>query len=137
MITNERIIDAYLCIIAKHNEEKTSRELRELRQTDFEQIRKVKRTFDSLWAIEKNVYGPKLPYYIFRKKTLDQWQNSHNWTNQTRNLYSGFLTKLTSWNIRGQSKKDLERLSKIRPGADLVLAYCLPDQAKTLFNLAY
>ena len=134
MISNERIIDAYLCVLDLHNKPGEKRQLRELRATDFDQIRKIKKTFDGMWVVEKNVYGPRRPYYIFRQCTLDRWQQEYRWKQGTRNLYASIMSKLTNWNRNhGQlSDTDRRRLDRVRPGAMPILAHLLPEQTATL-----
>jgi len=134
MIPNERIIDAYLCLLDKHSGPGTARTLRGLRPSDFERINNVKSRFDTLWRAEKKVYGPKEPYYEFRVRTLNRWQHEYNWTDQTRNLYASIVAKLANWNRNNGklSSTDRARLDRMRPGAIPLLKHLLPEQTHTL-----
>jgi hypothetical protein len=134
MISNERIIDAYLCLIDLHDDPSQTRQLHMLRPTDFQRIRNVKLRFDRLWRAEKLVYGPKEPYYQFRVRTLDRWQEEYRWTIKTRNLYASMLAKLSNWNRNGDriSAADRARLERVRPGAMPLLRHLIPEQTRTL-----
>ena len=136
MISNERIIDAYLCVLDKHTQVDCNRSLRLLNGSDFVQIRKIKRAFDKLRATQELVYGPKEPYYEFRSRYMNQWQATHRWKPETRNLYASILSKLSNWNRHGGklSSKDRDRLNHIRPGAMLLLELHLPEQTKLLLR---
>lgn len=134
MISDERIIDAYLCVVDTHHTKQTDRQMRVLRETDFERIRRIKRSFDMLWHVEQEVYGPKETYYLFRRRTFNRWQIDYRWTDETRNLYASIIAKLANWNRhRGTlSKADRKRLDRIRPGALPLLRQLLPKHTQTL-----
>jgi len=134
MISNERIIDAYLCLLDIHRGPGEARQLRELRATDFARLRNIKLRFDTLWRADQQVYGPKEPYYLFRVRTLDRWQQEYNWTEQTRNLYASLLAKLSNWNRNGGKlpAADRARLERVRPGAMPLLKHLLPEHTYTL-----
>jgi len=134
MITNERIIDAYLCLLDKHRGPNADRQLRELRPADFDRIRNVKARFDALWKAEQAECGQKESYYQFRVRTLNRWQLEYNWSDQTRRLYASVIAKLANWNRNDGklSEKDKARLKRMKPGAMPLLQFMLPEETRTL-----
>ena len=128
LVDRTLIIDAFLVSLYQHASNEESRPLRLLTESDVRVIMELDREISRrYWAAKQG--REKVDYKSLRDKHLDNCRDKRGWSIETRNLYASILSIIQNWkNLRRKNEAAQAILTKVKPGANLLLRYLLQIQ---------